>query len=138
MLTTMSNSVAPSARACCVSATFVAVDVVPCGKPITVPTATPCAGEALDGVGDVGRPDADAEHTPFGGDVELCIDGSSGQFGLQDRVVQGGGKIALGNGGHCASVRRGRRIALVGGIPQGGIMLCVYDTDESFEMCTGG
>jgi hypothetical protein len=37
---TMSISVAPSARACRVSATLVSVVAYPCGKPTTVPTLT--------------------------------------------------------------------------------------------------
>ncbi len=41
MFCTMSSSKAPSARACSDSATLAAVEVVPCGKPITVPTPTP-------------------------------------------------------------------------------------------------
>ena len=40
MLMTMSSSVAPSAIARSASKTLVAVRLAPCGKPMTVPTAT--------------------------------------------------------------------------------------------------
>ena len=41
MLSTTSISVAPSRHACSVSNRFTAVALLPCGKPTTVPTATP-------------------------------------------------------------------------------------------------
>ena len=46
MLSTMSSSVAPSASAWRDSATFAAVEVVPCGKPMTVHTRVWCPSTA--------------------------------------------------------------------------------------------
>jgi hypothetical protein len=61
MLTTMSSSVAPSASARRASNTFVSVVELPCGKPMTVPTATPVpASSPAASATSAGRTHADA------------------------------------------------------------------------------
>ncbi len=56
-------------------------------EPMTVADGDPRARQAPDGVGDIGRTDADAEDAPLRGDVELCVDLRAGELGLEDRVV---------------------------------------------------
>ena len=87
MLMTMSSSVAPSASACPTSKTLVAVWWLPCGKPMTVPTATSGAAQQARCERHVCRPDARRSDVVTGRELAALPDLVERELGTKERVV---------------------------------------------------
>ena len=112
MFSTMSISSAPAAISSSVSAAFVAVVWLPCGKPTTVETSTSEPATSSAAGGDVGGPDGGRRDVVAERQLDALADGGEVELRPQQRVVDRLGDVAVLQGvdPDSAALNHGARI----------------------------